>query len=65
MKGVTGGQHIWSPSLSFTSRWLSELRQVVFSEVQFSHLRNGHHIIATAEYLGSGLGDGDFCAGGL
>lgn len=64
-KGGTGGQHIGSLRLIFTSRWLSELRQVVFSEVQFSHRQNGHHIIATAEYLGSGLGVGDFCAGGL
>lgn len=64
-KGGTGGQHIGSPSLIFTSRCLSDLRQVVFSEIQFSHRQNGHHIIATAEYLGSGLGVGDFCAGGL
>ena len=35
-----------------------------FPKVWFSHLQNGHHIIAITDSLVSGLRGGDFCAGG-
>lgn len=51
---------IWSPSLGFTNKWLSDLRQVIFkgsvsSSAKWSQL---------GPWEGR-LGGGDYCAGGL